>query len=73
MVPVICMKRCLVEENNFRWPKKEDVLEYPLVDLLCAIDPPFLNGNFCRDDPVFSFSAESIENIKIAFAQYLEE
>ena len=39
--------------RDFQWPKKEDVLEYPVVDVLCTIDPPFPNGNFCRVDPVF--------------------
>ena len=62
-VHVICMIRCSRDDNNFRWPEQDDILEYPLSDVICTLDAPDPNGNICREQAVLSFSKEMLEKV----------
>ena len=64
------MIRCLTDDNNFRWPDRDDILEYSLDDVLCTIDPPQPNGNFCRGNPVLSFTTDTIAMIREAYENH---
>ena len=51
VVHVVCMVRCM-GENFFRWPDREDLLDYTMDDILCTISPPEPSGQFHRGSPV---------------------
>ena len=53
--------------NSFRWPAEEDIIDYKKQDILCTIDAPFPNGTFYRNEPVYSFSNETLEHISMAY------
>ena len=55
MVRVKCMKPTSSNMRNFRWPDEEDAVFYDDKDIICTIDPPLANGDFCRGEPVLSF------------------
>ena len=65
MVEVICMLRCL-NEDNFYWPSTDDVLKYHMSDVIGVIDPLEANGKFYRNELVFSCSNATLEMVKEA-------
>lgn len=56
------MVRCM-GENFFRWPDREDLLDYTMDDILCTIDPPEPSGQFHRGSPVLFFARDVLEKV----------
>jgi len=57
------MIRCSRDDNNFRWPDQDDILEYPLSDVICTLDAPDPNGNIYCEQAVLSSSKEMLEKV----------
>lgn len=70
MVRVKCMKPTSSNMRNFRWPDEEDAVFYDDKDIICTIDPPLANGDFCRGEPVLSISKEALSAVKKAFESH---
>ena len=63
------MERCQ-SANNFRWPGNEDSLQYTDEEILCVIEPPDPNGAFYRDEPIYTFSPETLNKILEAYEKH---
>ena len=69
MVQVICMLRCL-NDDNFYWPGTDDILQYHnMTDVIGVIDPPEANGKFYRGELVFSCSNDTLEMVEEALEE----
>ena len=62
VVHVVCMVRCM-GENFFRWPDREDLLDYTMDDILCTISPLEPSGQFHRGSPVLFFARDVLEKV----------
>ena len=69
MVHVVCMVRCMGDNNSFRWPDREDLLDYPMDDILCTIDPPEPCGQFYRGSPMLSFSRDVLKKVEVELSK----
>ena len=63
IITVICMVRCMGEENSFQWPDDDDILDYYMKDFICTIDPPEPYGKFYRGYAVVSLTPEMLGRV----------
>ena len=64
---VDCLVRASNDDRNWRWPDKRDVVCYLFTKIICEVQPPLPNGSFCRGNPLYSFSKDTMNTIKTAF------
>ena len=70
-VHVICMIRCSRDDNNFRWPEQDDILEYPLSDMIYALLMHLIQmGTFAINRQYFPFQKKCWRRSTVAWEKY---